>query len=152
MASVKILTLIEAEGVGGETVRVESDQSQTLTSGATWTNTRIIADDDADGDVVLWDSTANGNPSTFLKMAVYVDPDEAQTAVLNLLVEVRVNTTVLVFTVNRQAPLIFAAQAADTAIPSSGAATSTINRVRVVNNNAAGSSGADLKVRIVLFG
>lgn len=151
--TVQIRTLLEALEAGGETLRVEGDHTHTLTVGVTWSNTKILADADAGGDVVLYDATASGNPATWDKLAVFIDPDDDDSSALAILVEVRVGTTLLVFTVDRTAPLIFASQAADTAIPGSGAATSTINRIRAANNNAdpGGGLNNDVKVRVVAF-
>lgn len=150
MASVKILTVMEAEDAGGETVRVEGNHSETLTVGAPWSNMAKLTAAVAAALSTLWDASLGGNPATFQKLGIYVDPDDEAASVLDVLVEIQVNATILLFTVNRTAPLIFTKQAADTALPGSGAAASTINRVRAANHNAVLAAN-DVKIRVVIF-
>lgn len=150
MSSVQIITTIEAADVGGENARVEGNHSETLTIGAAWSNITKLTAAVAAALETLWDATLGGNPATFQKLAIYVDPDDEAASVLDVLVEVRVNAAILVFTVNRTAPLIFTKQAADTALPASGAAASTINRIRAANHNAVLAAN-DVKIRVVIY-
>lgn len=145
-------TKIIVPSAGGELAGCESSQEETLTNGTPWSNTKLLADDDAGGDVVLYDATASGNPATWQKLAIYIDPDAEKSSVLDINIEIRVTTTLLVFTVNRSFPLVFCKQAADLAIPAAGIGASTINRVRAANNNAAPVSGnSDVKVRVLIL-
>lgn len=151
MASVQIRTRISAPSVGGELAGCESDQSEVLTLGNAWSNSRTIMQGNADGTVTLYDATLAGNPANWQKLAIYVDPDNDEASALDLNVEIRVDVALMVFTVNRTAPLIFCKQAADVTLPVAGIGASTINRIRCNNTNPAAAVPANnnLKVRVL---
>jgi hypothetical protein len=148
MADVRIRTILSA-AIGGETVRFDGDHTQTLTNGTKHDKMEVVPEN-ATAIKTLYDATTD--LAIWSKLAVFVDPDDAESAVRDVAIEVRVGTTVLAFTINRESPLIFSKQAA--AIAFTGSATalaSTINRIRAENNNAVGTPAGtnDVKVRCV---
>lgn len=163
MSSVRFDFVVEATSIGGEAVRVDGSHTDTALTGLAWSNMQTVIENGAisgavapiqNNPVTMWDATVGGNPATFKYMAIVVDPDNTNATALNMDVEIRVGTTVLTFQVDRNMPLVFTMQAADTTLPTGTTAlASTINRVRVRNNNVVGSpAGANnLTCRVLLF-
>ena len=175
-STLTVRAFMEAPNTGGEVSRIESTRQMPLPLAEVWSNTVLMGEGGVNTDGgqaspwTLWDASQGGNPTTWQAMGIFVDPDQENVQAqstpgsLTIQIEIQVNATVLVFTVEPMAPLLFTNQGADTAIQTNIPAVTqpptqppmryTINRVRAANYNAltTGPVGQNnLKVRIVLY-
>jgi hypothetical protein len=139
---------------GSETVRVEQESITSLTSRDKYDAIKVLADDAADGDVVLYDQGANNvfsaafKPTAFI---IFVDPDDDMAAVIPIAIQLR-DTAANLFNISldRRAPVFIRSNAAFDNPPSLATMTGFITKITARNNNAAPSEGNyDCPVRII---
>ena len=143
MADIRLTTTMRVD-LGSEEIRSKTDH---IISGAVREHKAItvLADDAADGNVVLYDETtaavnnAAGN-KPFKLIEFLPDPEAEKSEILDIDLELRHSTSgqVEVVKVNRTCPLRLAS---DTVYDTLGGAARRIDRIRARNSNAAPASG-----------
>lgn len=120
-------------------------QSYTLANNDTFSVTRTLAANDADGEVELWANTMA--MATFEQAIIEVDPGQALSVsdkTKQIIVELTTASgTVFAFGITRACPLVLTS---DDAGANSGAVSSTISRIAVRNLNTTPA----IDVRLVL--